>query len=104
MAQDVVGRRDVEEKLGQAEGEQQRPAGEFSLRAILEGEHDLLIPGVVDRGPRQGLDEIDRGRNSQFQFGNIRIDVAKGERFVSGQQRASDDRMTSGLALRRRLV
>ena len=98
MPQDVIGRGDVEEELGQAEGEQQRPPGEFSLRAVLEGEHDFLVPGGVDRFARQALDEIDRGRDPQFQFGNIGIDVARGERRMSGQQRAGDDRMAIGLA------
>ena len=57
-----------------------------------------LSAGAVDRVARQALDEIDRGCDLQFQFGNIGIGLRKGERLVSGQQRAGDDRVAIGLA------
>ena len=43
MAQDVVGRRDVKEKLRDAERQQQRFSGELALRAVLESEGDFLV-------------------------------------------------------------
>ena len=60
MAQDVVGRRDMKEELRNAERQQQRFAGEFSLGAVLESESDFLVGCGVDLGARQALHEIDR--------------------------------------------
>ena len=58
MAQDVVGRRDVKEELRDAERQQQRSPGERPGSTVLEREDDVLVPGPVDRVPRQTLEDI----------------------------------------------
>ena len=56
MPQQVVGRRDVEEELRDAEGEQQRPPGEGQLGPVLQPEEDLQFPGRIDLGARQAFE------------------------------------------------
>src|SRR5437762_1532039 len=60
VAQDVVGRGDVEEELRHAEGQQQRSPGECSCRAVLEGENDLPVRCAINLRARQALYKIDR--------------------------------------------
>ena len=85
MAQDVIGRGDVEEELGHAESEQQRPPGEVRWCAVLEGEYDFLVPGasISSRGRpcMNSTAAVDPG----FQPGNIRFDTAE----ASGSRPAS---------------
>ena len=98
MAQDVVGRRDVKEELRRAECQQQRPPGEFSCRAVLEGEDDFVVCGGIDLRPRQALHEVDRRCDPQLEFGDIGLGRREGVRFAAGQQRTGNDRVTVGLA------
>jgi hypothetical protein len=50
----------MKEELRNAERQQQRFAGEFSLGAVLESESDFLVGCGVDLGTWQALHEIDR--------------------------------------------
>src|SRR5882724_5583539 len=75
MAQDVVGRRDMKEELRNAERQQQRFSGEFSLGAVLESESDFLVGCGVDLGARQALHEIDRCRYPRLELGDVRLAV-----------------------------
>src|SRR4051812_48551039 len=75
MAQDVVGRRDMKEELRNAERQQQRFSGEFSLGAVLERESDFLVGGGFDLRARQALHEIDRRRNPRLELADIGLAV-----------------------------
>jgi len=75
MAQDVVGRRDMKEELRNAERQQQRFSGEFSLGAVLERESDFLVGCGVDLRTRQALHEIDRRGNPRLELGDVGLAV-----------------------------
>ena len=97
MAQDVVSRRNVEKELRHAESQQQRLAGELSLRSIPECEDHFFLARPVDLIARQSSHEIDRGRDTRLQFGNARRGIRKDRRFHASEQSARNNRMPDSL-------
>src|SRR5258708_4834007 len=86
VSQDIVGRRDMKRELRDAEGQEQRPAGEGSPRTILESKNDFAVRVVVDGLARQALNETNRARDAGFQLIDVRFAVGKRVRAVPRQQ------------------
>jgi len=75
VPQDVVSRRDVKKELRNAERQQQRLSGKFSLGTILESESDFLVGGRFDLCARQALHEIDRHGYPRLELWDIRLGI-----------------------------
>jgi hypothetical protein len=105
MAQDVIGRRDVEKELRHAEGQQQRSTGKLSCRTVPEREDYLLFFGAVDLRGFYACHEILRSRNACLEFGNDGCCFRKNRRIDVGEQSAGEHSMPDALAdLARQIV
>jgi len=98
VPQDVVRRRDMEEELGNTEGQEQRAPGERSLRTVSEPEDDIALGRSIDFFARQALNEINRRGDPRLQFGDARFAAGKVLGIAAGQQRAGDHGMAVGFA------